>query len=142
MYRTRVPALLLGLALVALLAPPALADKKPVKAVKEWSGSVEDEKLAQDAPAYVTDAKALGKLWKDWKVEGKVPEVDFKKEIVVVTTTRGSKLRLVANLDDKGDLEVLGLATRDLAPGFRYVIATVSREGVKTINGKELKEKP
>jgi hypothetical protein len=26
-------------------------------------------------------------------------------------------------------------------PGFRYVIATVSREGVKTINGKEVKEK-
>ena len=35
---------------------------------------------------------------------------------------------------------MLGAATSDLAPGFRYVIATVSREGVKTVNGKELKE--
>jgi hypothetical protein len=30
------------------------------------------------------------------------------------------------------------MATRDLRPGFRYVIATVSREGVKTVNGKQL----
>jgi hypothetical protein len=30
------------------------------------------------------------------------------------------------------------MATRDLRPGFRYVIATVSRAGVKTVNGKKL----
>jgi hypothetical protein len=30
------------------------------------------------------------------------------------------------------------MATRDLRPGFRYVITTVSREGVKTVNGQTL----
>ena len=58
--------------------------------------------------------------------------------MIVITTTSGSKLRLSASLDDKGNLEVLGMATRDLRPRFRYVIATVSRKGVKTVNGKEL----
>ena len=47
-------------------------------------------------------------------------------------------MRLTATLDENGNLEVLGLATRDLQPGFRYVIAILSRKGVKTINGKEL----
>jgi hypothetical protein len=56
----------------------------------------------------------------------------------VRTRTLGSKLRLSATLDDKGNLEVLGMATSDLRPGFRYVIATVSREGIKTVNGKML----
>src|SRR5262249_55952923 len=103
------------------------------------SGSVEDENLAKDAPAVVTSAKALEKLWKDWKLTDKMPEVDFSKEIVVLTTTKGSKLTLGATLDDsKGDLQVVGLATKDLRPGFRYVIATVPREGIKTVNGKEL----
>jgi hypothetical protein len=41
-------------------------------------------------------------------------------------------------LDDKGNLSLLSMATLDLRPGFRYVIATVSREGVKTIEGKPL----
>src|SRR5207247_352974 len=111
---------------------------KPVKATKEWKGSNDDEKLVKDAPTIITTAKALEKLWTAWKVEGKVPEVDFDKEIVAITTTVGSRLSLAATLDDKGDLQVGGIATRDLRPGFRYVIATLPKEGVKTINGKDL----
>ena len=143
MYRSGLRAVLLALAVVALLAPQARAEKKPaekkaVELIKQWKGSVADADLAKDAPAYVADAMSLEKLWKKWGVEGKVLEVDFKKEIVIVSTTVGSRLSLSANLGDKGNLEVLGVATRDLVPGFRYVIATVSRKGVKTVNGKEL----
>ena len=145
MYRSGVMAVLLALAVLGLLAPQARAEKKPtekkaVELIKQWKGSVADADLAKDAPAYVADAMSLEKLWKKWGVEGKVLEVDFKKEIVIVSTTVGSRLALSAKLGDKGNLEVLGAATRDLAPGFRYVLATVSREGVKTVNGKELKE--
>jgi len=57
---------------------------------------------------------------------------------VLVATTQGSILRLAPTLDEKGDLRVVGVATLDLRLGFRYVIAVVSREGVKTVNGKEL----
>ena len=144
MYRSGVMAILMGLAVVVLLAPQARAEKKPtekkaVELIKQWKGSVADADLAKDAPEYVADAMSLEKLWKKWGVEGKVPEVDFKKEIVIVSTTAGGRLTLSARLDDKGNLEVLGVATRDFRPGFRYVLATVSREGVKTVNGKELK---
>ena len=131
-------AALLAVVVAGLFSSVALAEKKALKATNEWTGSVADEKLLKDAPSVVTDAKSLEKLWKDWKIEGKVPEVDFTKEIVVITTTSGSKLKLFANLDDKGNLEVGGLGTRDLVEGFRYVIATVPREGVKTVNGKDL----
>jgi hypothetical protein len=44
-------------------------------------------------------------------------------------------------LEDNGNLMVLGLATRDFHPGFRYVLAVLSRTGVKTVNGKELPNK-
>ncbi len=147
MFRSLLTAALTGLALAVLLLPVAraetkAAEKKTVILVKEWKGSAADADLAKDAPEYVTDAMALEKLWKKWGVEGKVPEVDFKKEIVIVATTTGGRLTLSARLDDKGNLELLGLATRDFRPGFRYVIATVSREGVKTVNGKEVKEAP
>jgi len=64
--------------------------------------------------------------------------VDFSKQLVVLISTRGSRLRFGATLDGNGNLQVWGMATRDLRPGFRYVIAVVSREGVKTVNGKEL----
>jgi hypothetical protein len=128
----------LAVVVVVLVVSAAHAEKKPVKLSKEWSGSVADEALMKDAPRCITTKKGLEKLWKSWKISDKMPEIDFTKEIVVIEMTSGSKLRLSANLDDKGNLAVLGLGTRDLAPGFRYVIATVSKEGVKTVNGKEL----
>jgi hypothetical protein len=127
-----------ALVLVAGVAPEARAQKKPVKFTQQWKGSVDDEAQLRGAPECITSAKALEKLWKAWKIEGNVPKVDFDKEIVVVGTTRGSKLILSATLDANDNLEVLGVATRDLLPGFRYVLATVSREGVKTVNKKNL----
>jgi hypothetical protein len=138
MIRKTVLGMLVPLAIVAVVMSDARAEKKAVKLEKEWKGSVDDEALAKDAPAVIVDAKALEKLWKAWKIQGNVPVVDYKKELVIITITSGSKLQLSATLDDKGNLAVLGLGTSDLRPGFRYVIATVSREGIKTVNGKKL----
>ena len=59
----------------------------------------------------------------------------------MIQTTVGSRLNLILQLTEAGDLKVLGLATRDLRPGFRYAMATVPREGVKTVNGQALEEK-
>ena len=70
----------------------AVAEKQPVRRSKEWSGSVQDEKLAKDAPTCVTSARALEQLWKDWKLTDKMPDIDFQKELVVVSTARGSRL--------------------------------------------------
>jgi hypothetical protein len=86
----------------------------------------------------ITNAKDFEKLVKAWKVAEKAPEVNFDKEIVLVAKTGGSKLTLRASLDEKGDLKALGIATADLGKGFRYVIISVPKAGVKTVNGKEL----
>jgi hypothetical protein len=123
--------------LAAVSVPEAAAQKKKVAVVKKWSGSVEDEKGTK--PEVITSAKGLEAVWKAWKVAGETPKVDFAKEIVVAVYSVGSKLNLAgATLDEKGNLVVLGFGTRDIRPGFRYVLGTVSREGVKTVNGKAL----
>jgi hypothetical protein len=127
-------------AVMFLAAGVAAAAPTPLKATNTWMGSIDDEKLAKEMPenGVITNAKDFEKLVKAWKVADKVPELNFDKEIVLVAKTEGSKLTLNASLDEKGDLKVLGVATRDLRPGFRYVIISVPKEGVKTINGKEL----
>jgi hypothetical protein len=134
--------LICTITIVALIAASAIAappGKKEVKTLKQWAGSADDAESLKDDPAVVTDAKALEKLWKSWKLPGKVPEVDFAKDLVVTSTTVGSRLlNVTAMLDDKGDLQAFGMATADIAPGFRYVVLVVSREGVKSVNGKKL----
>ena len=127
-------------AVMFLAAGVAVAAPTPLKATNTWTGSIDDEKLAKEMPenGVITNAKDFEKLVKAWKVAEKVPEVNFDKEIVLVAKTEGSILKLNPALDEKGDLKALGLATRDLRPGFRYVIISVPKEGVKTVNGKEL----
>ena len=127
-----------ALVVAALLAAMCLADNKQVKLIKQWKGSVSDEALMADAPLYITTAENFERLWEKWKIAGKRPEVDFSKQVVVIQTSRGSNLSLIAILDEKGNLSVNGLGTMDFLPGFRYVIATVSRAGVITINNKEI----
>jgi hypothetical protein len=126
------------LLVVALPAGKVRAAGEEVKLVKKWKGSVADVALQMETPECITSEKALEKLWKTWKIEEKLPKVDFKKNIVVVVTGRGSLLNLMARLADDGNLEVIGMNTLDFADGFRYVIATVSLEGIKTVNKKEL----
>lgn len=130
--------LLAATILAMLFASSARAEKTPVKPTAEIEGSVDDAELAKDAPKVIAATADLEKLWKSWGRADKPPKVDFMKELVVITTTRGSKLRLVVTLDENGNMEVGGFGTKDLRPGFRYVIGIVPREGVKTVGGKEL----
>jgi hypothetical protein len=128
--------LIAGLMLAVSVSEVA-AQKKKLEIGKTWSGSVEDEKAAK--PEAIVSAKGLETVWKAWKIAGDVPKVDFDKNIVVTAHTVGSKLNLAAvNLDDKGNVDVLAIATRDIRPGFRYVLAVVPKDGVKTVNGKAL----
>ena len=66
-----------------------------------------------------------------------VPKVDFAKELLVVGTWKGSVFSIRTTVKD-GDLTVSGFGTKDLRPGFRWKIQSLSREGIKTVQGKEL----
>ena len=113
-------------------------ERKPLETLKEWRGSNPNEELSKDAPKFVANSKDLEKLWKAWDIKEKLPEIDFSKEIVLIETTRGSRLNLKAILDEKGNLQPLGIATRDFGPGFRYVIISINKAGIKTIEGKAI----
>ena len=137
MVRMLVCAVLAGCVMAAVAPPQAVAQKRKVEIMKKWSGSVEDEKAMK--PECITSAEGLKAVWEAWKAKEDLPKLDFTKNIVVAVYSVGSKLSMAgANLDDKGNLDVLGFGTRDIGSGFRYVLGVVSREGVKTVNKKEL----
>jgi hypothetical protein len=141
----RQPWLLLVGLLVFLtsVAATALAAPRPVEPTQQWSGSVGDEALMPQKLLTITTAEAWKSLWQQWEPAVAVPEVDFTKQFVVVAATRGSILRLSATLDEPkvpGDLRVTALASRDLRPGFRHVMAAFDRAGIKSVNGQPLAE--
>jgi len=133
--------LLTGLAFAAgLAAAPAQGGKgKPIKPLQTWQAKVQDEALKNAAPpsGFVTNAKEFAALWKAWRGDEKVPDVDFKKNLVLVGLAGGPNIAGIgATLSDDGNLTVLVRQTLIGGPGFGYQLAVVPRDGIKTVNGK------
>jgi len=134
-------------AVLVLLCLPQLAaaERKWASPSRVWVGEFADGGLRRGLPrgGVVTDAKAFAKLWKAWRPEEKVPEVDFAREFAVVLhCARGFRLFAGAVLRD-GQLSVISVTERGGRGGYGYAILTLSRKGVKKANGVPLtKPKP
>lgn len=104
-------------------------------------GKVKDRalrKLAPDSGA-ITDPAMLKKLLTKWGFENADWSTDFQKNFVVVGTAFGPNIvRLMIRKSDEGNLKVLSAASRMAGPGFGWAMKVISREGVKTVNGKLL----
>lgn len=124
---------------LALVFTPANADEpKKEKLTVELAGDIADESLQKAMPAngVIANTKDWEKLAKAWGIKD-APKVDFTKEILIVATWRGSSFNISANVK-AGDLTVSGFGTKDLRDGFRWKIQSMKRDGIKTVNGKEL----
>lgn len=124
---------------VAAPAEKAPAEKSPAAEFQSWNGSHPDHTLESRAPqdGLITTAKAWEALRDAWQL-GNDKVVDLDKNLVLVGTTRGSRIAGKPVLNAEGDLRFAPISTRDLRDGFRYLIYVVPRQGVKTVNGKPL----
>lgn len=123
----------------AAFSPFATADEKdPKKPAVVLSGSIDDESLQKEMPAngLITSEKGWEKLAKTWGIKDS-PKVDFSKHVLIVGTWKGSSFDLRPTVKD-GDLTVGAAGTKDLRPGFRWKVQSHPREGIKTVQGKEL----
>src|SRR5688500_7524977 len=118
--------------LVLFLVVIATAAGGEIKPVNSWEGKFSDDKdlpkqKLATAKGYLTDDKDFAELWKAWRGEEKLPEIDFKKHLVFVATVRcaANRLRGTYTLDDKGNLTALHIATRIGGPGFAWRIDVV-----------------
>lgn len=126
--------------LAALFCMPVAAEDKPEKKpTVDLHGEIKDRDLQKAQPTswVIVSQKSWEKLAKAWDIKDP-PKVDFDKELLIVWATVGSKLSLSSTVDDKGDLKITAVSSADLSPGFRYAIKSVSRDGVKTVGGKNL----
>ena len=118
--------------------------RKTVQDVKAFAQAVHDSTIRPPSAGRFTrllsigiGGSALGPMF----TLSLSPEPDTTPDPFSEPRASATKLNMAgANLDDNGNLDVLGLGTRDLRPGFRYVLGVVSKNGVKTINKKALPE--
>lgn len=114
---------------------------KPVPIVQSWSGKIADEALRKHEPAggLVLDSAAWQQLWKAWRPKEKLPPVDFRTHLVLVFTASGpNSVGCEPTIDAKGNVRAEAMSTLIGGPGFGYLMLSISREGVKTVNGRPL----
>ena len=129
----------------AILLCAAVLAATPVEPTARWNGMIADKSLQSVTPAdgFLADAESLAKVWKSWRADEEVPAVDFTKELILVGVVPGPNTVLMRpSLDDQGDLRFVVAGTKRGGPGFGYLLLKVSREGVKTVNGKPLSAAP
>lgn len=121
-------------------------DKEELKAIRSWSGvfrNEADQALSRKAPAegFLSTDQEWAALWKAWRGSEPVPAIDFGKEIVLVKTSDGpNQMGVRAFLDKQGNLTTESVQTLMAGPGFGYTILSLARQGIKTIDGRPLKQ--
>jgi len=118
--------------------PKSTAELKADRPTVSLNGDIRDEALLREVPAngVIVSQKQYDALVKVWGIKD-APKVDFTREVLVVGTWRGSTFDLTPTVTN-GDLTMSARGTKDVPPGFRWRVVSVRREGIKTVQGKEL----
>ena len=112
---------------------------------EQWRGVVPEDEMRSVAPTlpFVAAHESWRELWRAWRPEEPLPEVDFESEVVLVRLVDGpNRIKLSATLDEDGAVQVRARNTRIAGPGFGYALARISRQGVKSIDGEPLPSRP
>lgn len=130
-------------AFASLSMSSALGQQRPefLEPSEQWTGVLRDEALEASRPEgnLIADEKAWTELWQAWRPDEDVPEVDFAASIVFVGTVAGPNRTLFsASRAADGELKVMLGGTKIGGPGFGYLLAVLSRDGLKSYQGKPL----
>jgi hypothetical protein len=120
--------------------PAVASEMQPIKEKPsvDLSGEISTTSLQSSAPPnlVITSQKEWDTLVKGWNIKD-APKVDFNKEFLIVGTSPSASFDLSSTVKN-GDLIITTKGTKELAPGFRWRLRSIPREGIKTIQGKEV----
>ena len=86
----------------------------------------------------IIDGVEYEKIWRELGLTEEPGAVDFAKEVVVVSTTRGSRISFRLRDEGEGRLQVISISTKDIRPGLRFAFCVLSRSPWKQINDSKM----
>jgi len=126
--------LFLGMMLVSAVWADESAKPDPAP-VREFRGETEKESTGPFNARSILTASDFEAAWKELGLTESPGEVDFQNEVVLLATTRGSRVGFRCRDEGEGKLSVSAISTRDIRPGLRYLIGVFRKKDWKEING-------
>ena len=114
---------------------------KLIKVEKVWDGEIKFELLQQFPKVFIVNEKAWAELWRVCRGDDELPKIDFDKQMILVGVHNDPNgLILNENGDLKSSVSNFIVSAFAAPETCRYVFLLISREGVKTINGKPVQK--
>jgi hypothetical protein len=151
----RIKRLTLSIVMLAVISPDlslgrslGQSEGRRIKIEKVWPGEIKLELRRQAPPnGFIANDEAWAKLWRAYRGNDELPKIDFDKKMVLVEVGRDpNQLGYDSEgliLNEEGDLKAIFMST---LVGYvnpktcRYMFLLISREGVKAVNGKPIRE--
>jgi hypothetical protein len=151
----RIKSLTLSIVMLAVMSPDlsfgcslGQSGGRRIKIEKVWGGEIKLELQRQAPPnGFIANEEAWAKLWRAYRGNDELPKIDFDKKMVLVEVGRDpNQLGFDPEgliLNEEGDLKASFIST---VVGYinpktcRYMFLLISREGVKSVNGKPIRE--
>ena len=86
----------------------------------------------------IIDGVEYERIWRELGCIQEPGAVDFAKEVVVVSTTRGSRITFRLRDEGEGRLQVMSISTKDIRPGLRFAFCVLPRSVWKQINDSKI----
>jgi hypothetical protein len=127
-----VAALLAGIALGC--GSLASAQAMIIEPIKTWSGRLP---LDERPPLQTSIAKDSdwARIWKQCRVQGPSPKVDFHKTLGLVAVRRGSLVKFMNMSVEDGNLKTNVVVTPDMPDYMSCAIVLIDRAGIRKVNG-------
>ncbi len=86
----------------------------------------------------ITNGAEYERVWRQLGLDREPGAVDFGRELIVVSTTRGSRITFRLRDEGEGKLQVMSISTRDIRPGLRFGFCVLTKSGWKQINDSKI----
>ena len=108
------------------------------QAVREFFGDAGPGVESGPVREVITNGAEYARVWRQLGLDREPGAVDFAKELVVVSTTRGSRITFRLRDEGEGRLQVMSISTRDIRPGLRFGFCVLTKSGWKQINDSKI----
>ena len=120
---------------VANFAFDANADGRIISPIRQWTGHV-DASLGGCADL-LTEAD-LKRIWRDARLATPMPAIDFRRELALCTMGHGGPVLMRLVVEGNGNLVPHYVQKPTWSPHLNYLITSVKREGIRSVNGKPI----
>ena len=119
-------------------SPIAVKKNESPKPLREFFGEAGVGVEKGPTRGVILDGVEYEKIWRELGLTEEPAAVEFAKEVVVLSTTRGSRITFRLRDEGEGRLQVMSISTKDIRPGLRFAFCVLSRSAWKQINDRKL----